>query len=197
MAFDANTDREWAALMAAAQGGDQRAYATLLREILPLLRMLVRRQRVAPAHVEDVVQDVLLAVHRVRHTYDPALPFLPWLAAITRRRSIDVLRREGRRGAWENSDSDKLETFADTASNKDTEARDLHQWLAHAIAQLPPRQRRALELVKLQDMSVAEAARASGSDGGGGEGQRTPRHPRPARAARRGSLDHDRGYRQR
>jgi RNA polymerase sigma-70 factor (ECF subfamily) len=152
--------------MAAAQAGDQIAYARLLRDVLPLLRMLVRRTNVPPAHVEDVVQDVLMAVHRVRHTYDPSLPFVPWLAAIARRRSIDVLRREGRRGAWETSAPETLETFADPTANNETETKELRQWLAQAVVKLPPRQRRALELVKLQEMTVAEAAQASGQTEG-------------------------------
>jgi len=164
--FGAETDREWAALMAAAQAGDQRAYKRLLTELLPVLRALLRRQRVAPMHVEDVVQDVLMAMHRVRHTYDPTLPFLPWIASIARRRAIDLLRREGRRGAVEESESDKVETFADPTANSAIENRELREWLGEAIAKLPPRQRRALELVKLQEMSVAEAARASGQTEG-------------------------------
>ncbi len=166
MALGVTTDREWAALMSAAQDGDQVAYARLLREVLPVLRAIVRRQRIAPSHVEDVVQDVLLAVHRVRHTYDPSLPFLPWLAAIARRRAIDMLRREGRRDAWESAAPDAIETFADPASNNDVEAEEARQWLAHAVVKLPPRQRKALELVKLREMSVAEAARVTGQTEG-------------------------------
>jgi RNA polymerase sigma-70 factor (ECF subfamily) len=152
-------------MMAAAQAGDPVAYRQLLSELVPILRALVRRHGVPPMHVEDVVQDVLLTVHRVRHTYDPSLPFLPWLAAIARRRSIDLLRREGRRWAMEASD-DKLETFADPSANAPTENRELQEWLGMAIAKLPPRQRKALELVKLQEMTVAEAAEASGQTQG-------------------------------
>ncbi len=169
--FGPNTDRDnaaanWGTLMAAAQSGDQQAYAQLLREVLPVLRAVVRRQGVPPAHVEDVVQDVLMAVHRVRHTYDPRLPFRPWIAAIGRRRAIDALRREGRRNAWETASPDTIEAFADPASNSDTDAGDRRAWLAEAVKRLPPRQKRALELVKLQEMSVVEAARASGQTEG-------------------------------
>lgn len=160
------TDRDWAGMMRSAQAGDQAAYATLLREVLPVLRIIVRRQHVPPAHVEDVVQDVLMAVHRVRHTYDASLPFLPWIASITRRRAIDVLRREGRRGAWETSNSDTLETFADTEAKDEVGARESRDWLMQAVERLPPRQRKALELVKLQELSVAEAAKASGQTEG-------------------------------
>src|SRR5258708_6752361 len=79
---DPETARSWAALMAAAQDGDRQAYARLLREILPFVRAVAGRRHGTPDRVEDVVQDVLLTVHRVRQTYDPGLPFEPWLAAI-------------------------------------------------------------------------------------------------------------------
>jgi RNA polymerase sigma-70 factor (ECF subfamily) len=109
---------------------------------------------------------VLLALHRVRHTYDPALPFLPWIAAIARRRAIDARRRFRRRDANEESGSDRLETFADPTANKDIETREWRDLLGRAIAELPPKQRQAVELVKLREMSVAEAAAASGQSEG-------------------------------
>ena len=82
---------EWGAWMAAAQDGDQAAYARLLRDVLPFLRAIAARRHRTADRVEDVVQDVLLTVHRVRHTYDPARPFAHWLATIAERRSIDAL----------------------------------------------------------------------------------------------------------
>jgi RNA polymerase sigma-70 factor, ECF subfamily len=155
-------DREWSALMAAAQRGDRTDYERLLREILPFLRALAARQHRAPDRIEDVVQEVLLTVHRVRHTYDPARPFGPWLAAIARRRSIDVLRRRGRTDATERSDPQAYETFGDPRAKEEMEARERAAGLGHAIARLPRGQREALELVKLRELSLAEASRASG-----------------------------------
>ena len=67
----------WPALMASAQAGDRDAYTQLLRAIVPVIRAIVRKQIADSVLVDDVIQDVLLAVHRVRHTYDPACPFLP------------------------------------------------------------------------------------------------------------------------
>jgi RNA polymerase sigma-70 factor (ECF subfamily) len=70
--------------MVAAQGGDRGAYERLLREILPLLRAVVASHHRHPDRIDDVIQHVLLSVHRVRHTYDPARPFRHWLLAIAR-----------------------------------------------------------------------------------------------------------------
>jgi RNA polymerase sigma-70 factor (ECF subfamily) len=155
-------DREWSASMAAAQNGDRAAYERLLREILPFLRALAARQHRVPDRIEDVVQDVLLTVHRVRHTYDPARPFSHWLAAIARRRSIDALRRRGRTEAAEVSDEKAYETFADPRAKDDREARDRAGGLDAAISSLPRGQREALELLKLRQLSLAEASRESG-----------------------------------
>ena len=77
-------ETRWSALMAATQSGDRLAYDRLLREIVPYIRSIIRAWHRAPDRVEEIVQEVLLGLHRVRHTYDPARPFLPWLAAIAR-----------------------------------------------------------------------------------------------------------------
>ncbi|MDB5458956.1 MAG: rpoQ [Caulobacteraceae bacterium] len=159
-------DRLWSAWMAAGQDGDHAAYARLLREILPFLRVLVRRRCREADRCEDIVQDVLLTLHRVRHTYDPARPFTPWLAAICDRRSIDALRRRVRLAAHETADERAFETFADPAANKELDAGDAAQALAALVAQLPPAQREALELVKVKEMSLLEASRVSGQSVG-------------------------------
>lgn len=159
-------DRLWSGWMAAAQDGDGAAYARLLREVLPFLRVLARRRCRDADRCEDIVQDVLLTLHRVRHTYDPARPFTPWLASICDRRSIDALRKRVRLGANETADERAYETFADPAANKEIEAGDAAQALAAMIAQLPPGQREALELVKVKEMSLQEASEVSGQSVG-------------------------------
>ena len=94
-------DGRLAALMAAAQEGDAASYKNLLRECLPIVATAARRQGVPPDRVDDVVQEVLLTIHRARATYDPSRPFLPWLRAIARRRAIDAQRMQGRRAGRE------------------------------------------------------------------------------------------------
>jgi len=85
--------RDWSGLMVCAQDGDRRAYRALLEDVTPYLRALAARCFKAPGDIEDAVQDVLLTVHAVRHTYDSGRPFGPWLVAIANRRIIDRLRR--------------------------------------------------------------------------------------------------------
>lgn len=80
--------------------GDTQAYHRFLSAVTPHLRAMARRrcdQFGAPAsEAEDVVQEVLLAVHLKRGTWDPARPIGPWLSTIVRNKLIDSLRRRGR-----------------------------------------------------------------------------------------------------
>ncbi len=152
--------------MAAAQDGDRAAYAELLREVSPFIRALARRRFADPDRCEDVVQDVLLTLRRVRQTYDPRRAFTPWLAAIASRRCIDAIRRRTRIAAVETLEAGRYETFPDPAANKDVEAGEAHEQAAALMASLPVGQRRALELVKLQELSLADASAMSGQSVG-------------------------------
>ena len=147
--------------MARAQDGDREAYRTLLEAVTPYLRSIARRCFKEPADVEDAVQDVLLTVHMVRHAYDPTRPFGPWLAAIANRRIIDRLRRDTRRRAREVALSTDHETFADPATNLHKDALD-EAALAQAIERLPPDQRQTITMMRLNEMSLKDAAAASG-----------------------------------
>ncbi len=161
MADGGDQGEELARLMAAAQDGDRRAYATLLQAITPYLRAQARRYLRSSHDVEDVVQEILLTIHRVRHTYDPARPFLPWLVAIARRRVVDRLRGKGRRDTHEVVVSPDDETFTNAPANIPDEEAD-HSLLHAAVAALPPGQRLAVELLKFKDMSLKEASDLSG-----------------------------------
>jgi len=152
--------------MRAAQEGDRRAYERLLREIMPFVRSLSRRRCHNPSDVEEAVQDTLLTVHRVRHTYDPDRPFAAWLAAIGARRAIDVMRRRQRVSKYETADPDLVETFSDAAANNDLKAMHSAEAVTNLLRQLPARQREAIEKLKLQEMRLAQAAQASGQSVG-------------------------------
>jgi RNA polymerase sigma-70 factor (ECF subfamily) len=149
--------------MRAAQHGDATAYGELLRSITPRIRRIVaRRQAFAgQADVEDLVQDVLLSVHTVRATYDPARPFMPWLLAIVRHRLADRARRHARTAAREVHLDDV--TWPGPATNSPASASDDLEALQHAVHALPAGQRQAIELLKLRELSLKEAAGASGA----------------------------------
>src|SRR5712672_2275315 len=92
---------EWTGLMRSAIAGDSAAYHRLLKAVTPVLRAAARRGLARAGQPvdqsEDIVQEILLAVHLKRHTWDADAPFSPWLFAIARNKLVDALRRRGRR----------------------------------------------------------------------------------------------------
>jgi RNA polymerase sigma factor (sigma-70 family) len=95
----ANRHDDWEALMRAANRGDAAAYGRLLRAITPVLRGIVRARGAAlgPEGCEDVLQEVLLAIHLKRQTWREEAPLRPWLYAVARHKVVDAFRARGRR----------------------------------------------------------------------------------------------------
>lgn len=152
-------DLDWTILMARAQDGDTVAYLRLLQEITPYLRSRVRRWHRDPWDIEDTVQDILLTLHSIRHTYDPSRPFGPWLVGIANRRAVDRLRRRGRQTQREAPLT--AEHDAAMAPDENDGTPDKHK-LTEAIKVLPPIQQKAVDLLKLKEMSLKEASDVTG-----------------------------------
>lgn len=147
------TDREteWSALFRAANAGDGRAYAQFLHAVTPMLRGLIRsrgRALTAEAH-EDVVQEVLLAIHAKRHTWQADAPLLPWLYAIARYKLADAFRR---RGAAIYLPIEDLQAELEAPAQDVTAARDS----AVLIAQLDARSATIVRAVGIEGESAAE-----------------------------------------
>ncbi len=143
----------WGALMLAAQRGEAAPYRRLLTELRPWLLGYFKR-RLPPAAVEDAVQETLIAIHAKRHTFDPDRPFGPWLAGIARYKWIDRLRIAGRHAADE---------LPDTLSSPDHESAVTSAAALHGLlAMLKPAQAEVIRLVKLDGLSVEEAATRTG-----------------------------------
>jgi RNA polymerase sigma-70 factor (ECF subfamily) len=154
-------DSDWSVLMARSQRGDAASYRRLLQGITPYLRALAHRFGLGGPDLDDAVQDVLLTLHSIRHTYDPTRPFGPWLTAVARHRLLDRLRRRVRQTGRETALTEFHETFAADETNLPEMAGEAGR-LHAAIASLPDGQRRAVEMLKLKEMSLKEASLASG-----------------------------------
>lgn len=156
-----DSDSDWSMLMARAQSGDRSAYAALLAELVPYIRSISRRYFSTEEDVEDSLQDVLLTVHGIRHTYDPSRPFGPWILTIARRRFADRLRWRSRVLSKEVSLTGHLEALS--VPDPDGHNADLDcVVLRRAIRGLPLAQRRAVELLRLRELSLREASAQSG-----------------------------------
>lgn len=146
---------DFAALMIAAQAGDQEAYRALLEGLQPLVRAYVKRRLRDEEAVADVCQDILLTMHRVRHTFEPGRAFEPWFYSIARSRFIDHLRRRKRRGDLETSSDESPELLAEEQPVGWDRFLEL-------LEQLPASQREAFSMLKIDGLSVEDAAARAG-----------------------------------
>lgn len=142
-----------ARLMVLSQAGDRAAYRALLEVCRRWLRSYYSR-RIAPAALDDLVQETLIALHAKRASWDPSRPFLPWLAAIARYRWVDHLRRVYR------ADEQALPDELSGADDEPAIAARIS--LARLLGLLPPAQERAIALVKIEGLSIAEASAVTG-----------------------------------
>jgi RNA polymerase sigma factor (sigma-70 family) len=141
-------------LMIEAQNGDRLAYEQLLTRVAGVVQAFVRRRVGDAAWSDDVVQECLVALHRARHTYDAARPFAPWLYAIAQNRLVDALRVQRRRLLREIQPE-----LAPEPAHRPVQERDaLRADVRRAVAGLPDHQRQVIELLKFEELSVAEVA---------------------------------------
>jgi RNA polymerase sigma-70 factor (ECF subfamily) len=151
------SETELRALMNASLEGDARAHRALLEGLSGRLRAfykgkLLRIGRSA-TEAEDLVQETLMAVHTRRHTYDSGQPLTPWVYAIARYKLIDHLRQT--RGL---STEVPIEDAGQVLAQDDHASAESAYDLGRLLGRLPEKMRRAIQCVKLDGMSVAEAA---------------------------------------
>ena len=158
--MDPERGDRWRVFMVAAQNGDGAAYEKLLVDVIPMLRGIVRAKVWDHDSAEDVVQNILLSIHRARHTYRPERPFLPWLRAVARNAVLDHLRDRTRRRGRE--DLLPEAELAAPAEELPMLREALSPELSEALGALPPAQRQAVELLQVQGLTVVEAAARAG-----------------------------------
>lgn len=146
-------------LMRKSQDGDKAAYAQLLGEILNPIRGFIRKHYPGIRDIEDVLQESLITLHKVRHTYDPSRPFLPWMFALVRYRSLDYLRKHIRIQSREVANDDMLESMF--AAKTDTADEDREAALA-MLEGVSDKEREVIELLKIEQLSVKDVAKQLG-----------------------------------
>lgn len=148
-------DDPWAELLRTAIAGDDAAYARFLTAITPMLRGLVRAKGAGfdPADREDIVQNILLAVHLKRGTWQPDQPLRPWLYAIARYKVVDAYRARGKRVSL------PIEDFEDLLPEPEGPDPHERQDALTTIARLDPRSADILRAAALEGESTAETGR--------------------------------------
>ncbi len=151
-------DDDWAGLLRAGMAGDARSYRAFLLAVTPVVRGIVRARGrlLGEALCEDVVQDVLLAIHAKRHTWRQDAPLRPWLYAITRHKVVDAFRARGR------AIDLPVEDFADVlpaeAGTDPTEQRDIDK----LIGMLDARAAGIVRMIGIEGHSAAETGQQLG-----------------------------------
>jgi RNA polymerase sigma-70 factor (ECF subfamily) len=153
-------EQRWAEAMRAERRSDAIAYERMLKEVATALRrtLAVRLVRVGlDAHeADDLVQEILMGLHRKRHTWDPARPFLPWLHTITRYKLIDFMRH--RRGDTRRRVDLALEDWVEIVESPADEA-DYSTWeVDRHLAVLPVSQRKIVRAIAVEGASVRSVA---------------------------------------
>lgn len=139
--------------------GDNAIYADLLDEIAKMVRSYLYRKIPIEEDLEDVVQEVLVSIHKARKTYDGSRPLKPWVMAIATYRLNDHLRRLYRVNAKEVIDYD---TIQNQLSEDVTDPHIIDEQLAKAVQSLPERQRTIVTMMKIDGYSAKEVANKLG-----------------------------------
>ncbi len=151
--------------------GDGKAYAEFLEVSAKIVRSNLRKTLPGSGVfsrdlIEDLVQDVLLALHQKRHTFRDEYPILPWLFAIARHRWIDIARMMSVRPellTWDESDWDRVPDSEahDRAERREAES-EAKTEVAALLEVLTPKQRELIRLAKLEELPLQEVAKRTG-----------------------------------
>ena len=155
---DSVDDSRLPELMAGYQNGEDAAARTLIERISPLLFRFFLAQVVSRRSAEDLLQETWLRIHKVRHTYRPGEPVLPWIYAIARHIRVDHYRKV-RRVETREQQVDTLPHVAASARDEPSQAPDFETLLKA----LPASQREVITMLKISGMSLEEVARATAS----------------------------------
>ena len=146
-------------LLVGGLGGDGATYRLFLDALSTHLRAYLRRRLSSlPDEVEDLLQELLIAIHNQRHTYDSKQPLMPWVQAIARYKLVDWHRRRARNEALHDSLDDHELAFG----SADEDAANARYDITKLLELLPDRQRLPILCVKIEGGSVSDAARRTG-----------------------------------
>ncbi len=150
-----NKDDHLRQLMQQALGGDKRAYATALSETMRLLRPYLSKRLSNKTEIEDVLQEILISIHKARHTYDGLRPYAPWAFAIAKYRLHDHLRAHY---------ADHLRFAAELTEAENISASDVteipfsYESIKEEVRQLPEKQAKILHLMHSEGYTAKEVA---------------------------------------
>lgn len=144
-------------LMRAGIGGDQSAYAQFLTQIVPMIKPMVAK-KITSADVEDVLQEILISIHKARHTFDGERPILPWLIAIARFRIADYLRKHYAQMRHKIADVEELENILADVTDETSNNESIDEMLEDVA----PQNKEILTMMHVQGYTAKEVAERIG-----------------------------------
>jgi len=163
------------ALMLRVQAGDQAAFSELFAKFAPRVLQYARRMVGSEARAEEVTQDVFVQVFRFRTRYRPEARFSTWLFTIATNLCLNDLRRPERQlrvDIWERPDAENdregpsLPDPDAVTPEEGASSRELARALESAIAELPPKQRAALLLSRIDGLAYRDVGDTLGCSEG-------------------------------
>jgi len=154
-----DTGDNLAALMQRSLSGDTQAYAVLLKETARLLRPFLAKRLFAGSEVDDVLQEILLSIHKARHTYDGERPYKPWAYAIAKFRLQDHLRAHY---ADHLHDAEDISGLEEILPDDVTETGFSYESISVEVEKLPEKQATILRLMHQDGYTSKEIAEKMG-----------------------------------
>ena len=142
-------------LIKASLAGDERAYATLLKATADLLRPYLLKRLNHATEAEDVLQEILISIHKARHTYDGQRPYKPWVFAIAKFRLTDHLRKHYADHLRQAVDLDEAEFIS---SEPVTESPFSYESIEEEVKQLTGKAPTILRMMHVQGHTEKEVA---------------------------------------
>jgi RNA polymerase sigma-70 factor (ECF subfamily) len=155
------SQQNWSELAAAAQAGDTKAYNQLLAELVPYLRSVLLPGLADKSAVEDIVQEILISVHKSLKTYTPDRPFKPWLFAIANFRRTDYLRRHYAGQKHNHLPLEAADSIAEPPVTSEGSS-DEYKEVQVALESIPQKQRDVFTKLKLEGYTAQEVANQTG-----------------------------------
>jgi RNA polymerase sigma-70 factor (ECF subfamily) len=146
-------------LMKLSLNGDQRAYSDLLRETSRFLRPFLMRRLSFTNEVEDLLQEILISIHKARHTYDGNRPYKPWVYAIAKFRLQDYLRAHY---SDQLHHAIELSEVEESLSEHVTETAINYESISGEVKKLPEKQATILRLMHQEGYTAKEVAEKMG-----------------------------------
>ena len=154
-----NSQVDLAALMKQSLAGNQRCYAELLQETSRLLHPYLSKRLNSASEVDDVLQEILISVHKARHTYDGKRPYKPWVFAIAKFRLHDHLRAHY---ADHLHHADDLSEIEEILPEDVTESVLSYESISAEVEKLPEKQATILRLMHQDGYTAREIAEKIG-----------------------------------